>query len=111
MTLAEIKAAHAQGRTVHWMNDDYIVAGKDPDNLEIQFWNNLEIKLTHADGITLNGKEEEFYTAPTREERLEILLRGARNAMRLALPYVPADTTAHNLGEWIDEINEELEKH
>jgi hypothetical protein len=31
--------------------------------------------------------------------------------MRLALPYVPADTTAHNLGEWIDEINEELEKH
>ena len=111
MTLAGIKAAHAQGRTVHWMNEGYTVAGKDPDNLRIEFWNNHAIGLTHADGTTLNGREEDFYTAPTREERLETLLRGARNAMRLALPYVPADTTAHNLGEWIDEINEELEKH
>ena len=92
------------------MNDGYTVAGKDPDNLRIEFWNNHTIGLTHADG-TLGGREKDFYTTPTREDRLETLLRGARNAMRLALPYVPADTTAHNLGEWIDEINEELEKH
>lgn len=111
MTLAEIKAAHAQGRTVHWMNEGYTVAGKDPDNLRIEFWDNHAIGLTRADETTLNGREEDFYIASTREERLETLLRGARNAMRLALPYVPADTTAHNLGEWIDEINEELEKH
>jgi hypothetical protein len=68
MTLAEIKAAHAQGQTVHWMNEGYTVTGKDPENLSITFLTNQHsIGLTRRDGTTLNGKESEFYTSPNLE--------------------------------------------
>jgi len=35
-------------------------------------------------------------------------LKGVRNALILALPYLPADNEAIHCGEWIDEINDLL---
>jgi len=43
--------------------------------------------------------------------KLLYLLRGARDAMRKALPFCPPDKEAHYIGEWLDELNEELAKH
>lgn len=62
MTLEEIKSAVKAGKTVHWMNEGYIVT---VDNYAQWFivWlpNQYAIGLTWRDGITLNGKESEFY--------------------------------------------------
>tara|TARA_R110002050_G_scaffold238498_2_gene374573 strand:+ start:256 stop:624 length:369 start_codon:yes stop_codon:yes gene_type:complete len=62
MNLAQIKAAIAEGKTVHWSNELYVVEGKDLNNLSIVCTsNNHTIGLTWLDGETLNGKEEDFF--------------------------------------------------
>ena len=43
--------------------------------------------------------------------RLLYLIRGARDALRKALPFCPPDKDAQYVGEWLDELNEELAKH
>jgi hypothetical protein len=37
-------------------------------------------------------------------------LTGMRNAMRLAMPHLPADSVAIHCGEWLDEANEVIWK-
>lgn len=62
MTLSEIKQAIANGQTVHWSNDGYIVIKDSLNQYLIKFVsNNFCIGLTHQDGITLNGDESDFY--------------------------------------------------
>jgi hypothetical protein len=72
MTLDEIKAAVAAGKTVHWGNESYRVM---VDNLGQ--WlihraaNDWTVGLTHRDGVTLGGAEEEFFIAGAYEEYVE----------------------------------------
>lgn len=62
MTLQEIKSAVKAGKTVHWMNEGYIVTVNKYDHWLITFKaNQSAIGLTWLDGVTLNGKEAEFY--------------------------------------------------
>ena len=62
MTLQEIKTAVKAGKTVHWVNEGYIVAVNKYDNWFITFKaNQSAIGLTWRDGVTMNGKESEFY--------------------------------------------------
>jgi len=62
MNLEQIKAAVMAGKTVHWMNDGYVVA---EDSLGQWFIvcisNDSAIGLTWLDGVTLNGKQDQFY--------------------------------------------------
>lgn len=65
MNLDEIKAAVASGKTVHWMNNGYVVrrVGKheDYDWIIVFVHNNYTIGLTWKDGVTMNGEPEDFY--------------------------------------------------
>jgi hypothetical protein len=67
MTLEEIKAAVEAGKTVHWVNENYVVM-KD----SIGHWmvhcprNDHYIGLTHRDGVTMNGEPSEFYIAGSK---------------------------------------------
>jgi hypothetical protein len=65
MTLAEIKSAIEEGKTVCWASDSYRVV-KDKIGQYLIGYNiggrgENYIGLTWRDGVTLNGKEEEFY--------------------------------------------------
>jgi hypothetical protein len=65
MTLAEIKSAIEEGKTVCWTNEAYRVI-KDKIGQYLIGYNiggrgENYIGLTWRDGVTLNGKEEEFY--------------------------------------------------
>lgn len=65
MTLEQIKAAVAAGRTVHWSNDGYDVIRDNVGQWLIIYRPNRHcIGLTHADGVTMNGRPDEFYLAP-----------------------------------------------
>ena len=62
MTLAEIKEAIAEGKTVCWSNDQYTIKhGADGDLVIHCATNYHRIGLTWRDGVTLNGREEDFY--------------------------------------------------
>lgn len=64
MTLAEIKQAIADGKTVCWGNVGYTVVNAQQhkkDNYLIKHHSGHCIGLTWADGTTLNGKEDEFF--------------------------------------------------
>ena len=62
MTLAEIKEAIAEGKTVCWSNDRYTIKhGADGDLVIHCATNYHRIGLTWRDGVTLNGREEDFY--------------------------------------------------
>ena len=62
MTLEEIKTAVRAGKTVHWMNEGYIVTVNKYDYwLIVWLPKQNAIGLTWFDGVTLNGKESEFY--------------------------------------------------
>jgi hypothetical protein len=66
MTAAEIKLAHASGKTVYWSNPAYKITGRNPESLLITCSSTKSsIGLTHSDGITLNGKEEDFFILET----------------------------------------------
>ena len=58
MTLEEIKQAIADGKTVHWSHEGYVVT---KHHLIHCLSNDSCIGLTHQDGITMNGKEEDFF--------------------------------------------------
>lgn len=62
MTLIEIKAAIAAGKTVHWQNELYTVIKDNLGQYLIEckgnYWG-----LTWQDGKTLNGNPSEFYIA------------------------------------------------
>mgnify|MGYP003635920301 CR=1 FL=1 len=62
MNLQQIKTAIAQGKIVHWSNDNYKVILDNKGQYLIDcILNGYCIGLTWLDGITLNGKESEFY--------------------------------------------------
>lgn len=63
MTLEEIKAAIAAGRTVHWASTAYVVELAPVGYVIRCTANDNLIGLTWRDGVTLNGREEEFFTA------------------------------------------------
>lgn len=46
------------------------------------------------------------------DQRNELIaaLKGARNSMRKAMPYLPPDNVAIYVGEWLDQINDALDK-
>lgn len=76
MTLEEIKAAVAHGKTVHWSNEYYTVICDKHNQWMIKGQNGHCIGLTWADGETMNGKPEEFYIAghkPLSKEAQDIL--------------------------------------
>lgn len=61
MTLAEIKSAVDEGKTVHCGNQAYKVI-RDGDRYLIKYlYGDYCIGLTWTDGVTLNGKPEEFF--------------------------------------------------
>jgi hypothetical protein len=62
MTLDEIKAAVAQGKTVRWKNAAYIVTrdGNGRHYIECEH-NGHAIGLAWTDEATMNGKPEDFY--------------------------------------------------
>jgi len=64
MTLAQIKQAIDEGKTVHWATTNYVVI-KDsvPQYLIHSQCNDNYIGLTQLDGVTLNGREEDFFIA------------------------------------------------
>lgn len=62
MTLAEIKAAVDEGKTVHWSNTAYTVI-KDRNGRYLVAYGSNYIGLTWGDETTLNGKPEEFFLA------------------------------------------------
>lgn len=66
MTLTQIRAAIAAGKTVHWNNDGYVITGSVGNELITFLWNGFSIGLTWMDGVTLNGKECDFYIAGSR---------------------------------------------
>ncbi len=68
MTLIEIRAAIAAGKTVHWSNAGYIVSGSVGNELITFTGNNHSIGLTWLDGVTVNGKPHEFFVAGDRDE-------------------------------------------
>jgi len=71
MTLEEIKAAHTQGQTVHWVNEGYTVTGKDPENLSIICHSTCHsIGLIRGNG-KMNGKESEFFIAPNTPKAVQ----------------------------------------
>ena len=64
MTLQEIKQAVISGKTVHWVNERYIVDTFNGVHFYINDkYNATCISLTWTDGTTLNGSEDQFYTA------------------------------------------------
>ncbi len=61
MTLEEIKAAHAAGKTVCWKNVGYRVTGKNPEDLNVTFTDNgYSTGLTNRKG-ELQGDEADFF--------------------------------------------------
>lgn len=62
MTLDEIKAAIAAGKTVHWANEGYVVIKDKIGQYLIMYTGNRHcIGLTWADGVTMNGTPEQFF--------------------------------------------------
>ena len=71
MDLQEIKDALAQGKTVCWGNEGYVVYKDRLGNYLITFTpNGHTIGLTWSDGVTMNGKEDEFFI---KDDRLYLL--------------------------------------
>jgi hypothetical protein len=64
MTLDEIKSAVEAGKTVHWVNEGYVVC-KDLHGRwhTVCLQNDHCIGLTWLDGVTMNGSPEQFYIA------------------------------------------------
>ncbi len=70
MNLTEIRAAIAEGKTVHWHNAGYVVRGSVGNELITFTANENSVALTYADGVTLTSKESEFFislVAPINE--------------------------------------------
>lgn len=78
-----------------------------------QAYNLTPREAWRINGILSAETVEELINKSEQIEMLEELfwcLQGMRDAMRQALPYLPADKEAVHCGEWLDEANETLEK-
>lgn len=63
----------------------------------------------HVAAIAQDIKRRNYELIDQRNE-LIAALKGARRSMRKALPYLPPDNVAIYVGEWVDEINEALDR-
>lgn len=64
MTLDEIKAAVAAGKTVHWKSSSYTVELDTAGQWLIHCaFNGHCVGLTWRDGVTMNGEPGDFYVA------------------------------------------------
>ena len=63
--------------------------------------------IKHPDGFS----NQVLLQACNKERRYMLAaLKGAQSALRKALPYLPADEDAIYCGEWLNEINEVINK-
>jgi hypothetical protein len=62
--------------------------------------------------VTYTGKDTAAFIVKACNSHDELLaaLEGAQQAIRKALPFLPADDEAIFCGEWLDEINEAIAK-
>ena len=64
MKIEEIKLAVDSGKTVHWVNTDYIVIKDSFGQYLIKYTpDGFCIGLTNRAGDKLNGRPDQFYTA------------------------------------------------
>ena len=69
----------------------------------------LSVGKNHWAGDHLDVSEVDAHLIAAAPKLLTTL-RGAQAALRKALPYLPADTEAVFVGEWLDEVNEAIDQ-